>query len=214
MSISLERFFSPADFESITAAVRESESGTAGEIVPYVVDQSDNYEEALWRGGFAAGMLTLFGLVLMREFTGVWPGLNPTGILLLLVVACGCGTLLAAWIPGLKRFLAGNKLLDKRVAQCASEAFIAEEVFNTRNRSGILIFVSLFEHKVLIVSDAGINAKVEPSAWEEVAQAIVAGMRAGKPGEGLIAAIRKCGALLQKNSLPNLCLFAMISLKS
>jgi putative membrane protein len=86
--------------------------------------------------------------------------------------------------------------MELRVRQRALAAFMEEEVFNTNERTGILLFVSLFEHRVVVLGDAGINATVEPREWEEVVSVIAAGIRAGRPGAALAEGIRLCGALL------------------
>jgi putative membrane protein len=111
------------------------------------------------------------------------------------------GALLVRFIPALKRLFAGEGLMARRVSQRAAQAFIAEEVFNTRDRTGILIFLSLLEHKVLVVGDAGINAKVESREWVDIVGRIVAGIRGGRPAEGLIDAIQQSGVLLQKQGV-------------
>jgi putative membrane protein len=54
---------------------------------------------------------------------------------------------------------------------------------------------------VLVVGDSGINAKVKQAEWEDVVQRVVGAIRAGKPAEGLIAAIQQCGVLLQKREV-------------
>jgi putative membrane protein len=99
------------------------------------------------------------------------------------------------------------------VALRAADAFISEEVFKTRDRTGILIFLSLEEHKVLVVGDRGIDAKVDRSEWEDVVARIVRGINIGHPADGLVDAIAQCGVLLEKhgfqrrqddtNELPN-----------
>jgi putative membrane protein len=81
------------------------------------------------------------------------------------------------------------------------EAFVAEEVFNTKDRTGILIFLSLLEHQVLVIGDSGINAKVQQAEWDSVVHTIVEGMKAHKPADGLIAAIRQCGELLHREGV-------------
>lgn len=201
MNRSITHLFSPADFERITVAVKEAERKTAGEIVPYVVERSDSYEQAVWRGGFVFGFIALSTFVFVRMFTTAWLPVDTTEMALATFVACGAGLLLVKFIPALKRFFAGNRLIDRRASQRAAEAFITEEVFNTRDRTGILIFLSLLERKVVVVGDSGINAKVEPSEWEEIVQRIVTGIRSGKPAEGLIEAIQQCGVLLQKRGV-------------
>ena len=82
------------------------------------------------------------------------------------------------------------------MAQRAAEAFVSEEVFNTRDRSGILIFLSLLEHRVMVVGDTGINARVKAQEWHAIVKTIVDGIVAGRPAEGLIEGIRQRGALL------------------
>ncbi|MDZ7290991.1 MAG: hypothetical protein ONB44_07280 [candidate division KSB1 bacterium] len=194
------RLFTPTEFDRIMAAVKAAEHETSGEIVPYVVAQSDAYMDAVWRAALLFALLTLAAFVFVRQFTEIWlPDLNA--IALMVTVSAGIGLLLVNFIPALKRLFAGNAMLDQRVAQRAAEAFIEEEVFNTRDRTGILIFLSLLERRVLILGDAGINAKVEQSEWNDMVQRLVANIRAGKPADGLIEAIHQCGLLLQQRGV-------------
>jgi putative membrane protein len=78
---------------------------------------------------------------------------------------------------------------------------VDEEVFDTRDRTGILLFVSLFEHRIEVVGDAGINAKVEPEEWAEVVDQIRRGVRSGDLAGGMVEAIGTCGALLHRSGV-------------
>lgn len=192
--------FAQADLDRITAAINEAESKTSGEIVPYVVDKSDAYEDAIWRAALLFALVTLSGFVIARQFTEAWlPDLKV--IALAVTLAAGLGLLLVNYVPALKRLFAGNNMLDLRVYQRAAEAFIEEEVFGTRDRTGVLIFLSLLERRVIVIGDTGINTKVEPSEWNEVVQRVVAGMRSGMTADGLIDAIKQCGLLLQQHGV-------------
>jgi putative membrane protein len=111
---------------------------------------------------------------------------------------------LAVLVPALRRWLAGDDLLDLRTRRRAEAAFLEEEVFRTRDRTGILLFVSLFEHRVVVLGDSGINARVAPGEWDEVVRLAVEGIRRGRPGEGLAAAIAACGRLLARPGLERL----------
>ncbi len=91
--------------------------------------------------------------------------------------------------------------MERRVQQRAAEAFITEEVFDTKDRTGVLIFLSLLEHCVLVVGDSGINAKVEQAEWADVVQTVVSSVRKGKAADGLVSAIQKCGDLLRREGL-------------
>jgi putative membrane protein len=138
-------------------------------------------------------------MAVLRKFSDAWAPLDVVSLALVTLAAGGLGLLLARFLPSWKRFFAGHAQLDRRVSQRAAEAFVSEEVFKTRGRTGILLFVSIFERRVLVLGDAGINAKVDKGDWHDIVRRIVAGIRERKPAEGLIDGIRQCGALLEKH---------------
>ena len=201
MSKLISTLFSEADLSGISAAVKEAESKTSGEIVPYVVEGSDGYDEAVWKAGFMFGFVVLAAFVSVHSFTTIWLPLDFAEMALVSLLLGGGGMLLARFVAPVRRLFAGAAVMERRVSQRAEEAFIAEEVFATRERTGILIFLSLLEHRVLVVGDSGINAKVEQSRWDEIVQLIVSSIRQRKPAEGLIAAIKKCGTLLEQKGV-------------
>ena len=192
------KLFPQSDIERISAAVRDAELRTSGEIVPYVVERSDVYEEAEWRGGAGLAVIALGAVVLYDMFSGSWMFFGPGEIALMSLIGGLLGMGLVRFVPPLKRILAGSTLIQHRVEQRAASAFIEEEVFSTRERTGILLFVSRFEHKVLVVGDAGINSKVEKKDWEGIVGRIVQGISSGKAADGMVDAIRESGALLER----------------
>lgn len=198
MDKDLTLLFAAGDVDRIKAAVREAEGRTSGEIVPYVVARSDDYEEAEWRGGFLLATIALAGTAAYDFYTARWLLFGPAEVALAGLLAGIAGLLMVKWFQPLKRLLAGRPLLRYRVQLRAAEAFIAEEVFATRSRTGILLFISILEHEVLVIGDAGINSRVEKFEWEGVVRRIVAGIRKGKPADGLVDAIRECGELLRR----------------
>jgi len=201
MPPTVSRWFTQSDRDRITAAVKDAEGKTSGEIVPFVVHQADPYEEAEWRCGALLAVAVFAVIVVFHRFTDVWFPLDIAEITLATLVAGAAGVLAVKFIPPVKRFFAGPALIGRRVSQRAAEAFVAEEVFDTRERTGILIFVAILEHRVLVVGDSGINAKVRPDEWHDVVQRILGGIRAGKPAEGLIEGIRQCGVLLERRGV-------------
>lgn len=197
----IDKFFPPDDLKRIEAAVGEAERQTSGEIVPYVVQQSDPYNDALWRGGAVFAAVALAIVVLIHNFSRSWVSFTVFEIGLAAMCGAFAGALLARFVEPLRRFFAGEDLMDRRARQRAAEAFLSEEVFNTRDRTGILIFLSLLEHEVVILGDSGINAKVRQEEWEKIARTIADGMKAGTPTDSLIEAIRQCGELLKRKSV-------------
>jgi putative membrane protein len=111
------------------------------------------------------------------------------------------GYLVAAFVPPLRRFLAGEEVLEVRTRRRAAVAFLEQEVFRTRDRTGILLFLSLFEHRVVLLADSGIHAKVEEERWEAITRRVAEGIRSGRPGPALVEAIRECGELLERHGV-------------
>jgi putative membrane protein len=188
--------FPESEQEKIAAAVREAEKVTSGEIVPYVVGQSDHYESAEWRGGFLGGFIAFAAMTFLRNAFGDWTRFDPAGIAAVTLIAGGGAMLAVRFLPGLKRLFAGSHLIARRVEQRAAEAFITEQVFATEKRTGILIFLSLMERKVLVIGDSGIHSKVRQDDWHDIVRLVVEAIRKGRPADGLVEAIRQCGALL------------------
>jgi len=191
------RIFSQSDLDRIAAAVREAEGKTSGEIVPYFVEESDRYHESVWKGGVVFAALAGIIIVAASLLSTTWIGLGPIEIILILLGSTALGMILTHYLSFLKRLFAGNDLLEQRVAQRAAQAFIAEEVFETRDRTGILLFLSLLERKVIVVGDSGINAKVHQTEWQDVVDRVIMGINTGRPADGLVDAIQQCGTLLK-----------------
>ena len=190
-----------AELEAIRAAVAEAEQKTSGEIVPYLVEESDGYPSALWKGtalGAFAGALVAEAIYFLGNF---WGGMIPLWIALPAAAGGAVGFLLTAYVPAVKRWMAGDGLLDLRTRQRAEMAFLEEEVFRTRDRTGILLFLSMFEHRVVVIGDSGINQKVEQGQWDGIVKTVAAGIRAGRPGEALVEGIRQCGELLERHGV-------------
>jgi putative membrane protein len=197
----VEKFFPPADLKEIEAAVREAEAVTAGEIVPFVVSHSDHYEAAMWKGSTLGAFLAVVATAAGYFAGGYWGGLPVAWVLLPPLAGGAVGFAATALVPPLKLWLAGPAAIDHHVRQRAAAAFLENEVFRTKERTGILIFLSLLEHRVVVLGDSGISARVQQHEWDGVVVRIVEGIRAGKPGAALAAGIRLCGELLRRRGI-------------
>ncbi len=201
MHHTVSRLFSENDLSRIKAAVQEAEAKTSGEIVPFVVDHSNGYEESQWRGAALLSTLVLALLVFLHG-QGEWGFPLTYGQMSSIVLLSGvAGFFLVRWNAFAKRLLAGHRLMESHIGHRAAEAFISEEVFKTRDRTGILIFVSLLEHRVMVLGDSGINAKVKPEDWHGIVRTIVRGIQDGKPADGLVEGIRESGTLLAQHGV-------------
>lgn len=197
----VSRLFAKAELAEIEAAVKAAERSTSGEIVPCAVGRSDQYPEAAWRGAALGALGASLLATLVHEAADVWGGPLLLWLALPAFAGAAFGYLLTALVPALKRALVPADTLAHRVGLRAAAAFVEYEVFATAERTGILLFLSLFERRVVVLGDAGINAKVAQHEWDEIAAAIAAGIRAGQPGRALAEAIGLCGELLQRRGV-------------
>lgn len=194
--MSLQSRFSSEDLARIKAAVFEAESKISGEIVPVFVESSGRYTIANYRGGMIAAISTFLTIIFLDRYAPQYAVYDPLMILVIFLIAGIAGALLSAYVPPLKRLLANQTHLDASTRIRAERAFLEQEVFNTRERTGILIFVSFFEHEVIVMADKGISKVVEQREWDALVRLVIDGIRRGKLVEGLEAAIKRSGEIL------------------
>lgn len=187
----IDRHFGEEARARIAEAVKRAEALARGQIVPVVVEKSDPYPEARFRGG----------IVLAALATGAVLGLRlPLSLaeLALVQVAAGIGgALLAAWDP-VERLLVGARALDEAARARALRAFHEHGLHRTQEGTGVLVFASLFERAAVILGDHGIHARMGQD-WDRAVAALVAGLKAGDPARGFVDAVALCGARLAEH---------------
>jgi putative membrane protein len=195
----------------VGAAVAAVERHTAGEVVSIVTQQSDDYAEiALLWSAFVA-FLALAVLALFPDFylgiydrlTGGWvQQWHPRGVfavaLVVAVLTFAGMWLLQLWRP-LRLFLVPGPVKNQRVRARAIMCFKVGAERRTHGRTGILIYLSMAEHRAEIVADEAIASKVAPEVWGEAMAAMLAYLREGRLAEGMVAAIDKVGEVLAEH---------------
>lgn len=191
--------FTRQELEAIRLATREAEKETGGELVCVIVNRCDTYQAPLWQAAAlgAIGGAAVAGL--WYGFREVWfPG-PLFWILLPPILGAALTLLTVSWLTPLRRWLIPPPILERRVDRRAAAAFLDEEIFNTRDRTGVLLFVALFEHQIRILTDSGIDQRVPEGRWQSIADRLTGDLRSGKPGGAIVEAIRACGNLLSEH---------------
>lgn len=188
------------DLARIEAAVAAAERSTAGEIVVVVADASDGYGEVR---AAVAGLLTAGGVGFWELVGGPFVALlwwDPAVLGSLegaLVVAALAGWMLWSWTlsgrPWLLRRLIGADRAAAAVERSAQATFVARGLTETRDRSGVLLYVSWLEHRVHLLADSGIHERVGVAGWQRHVDELIEAIRSGRPGDGLVAAIEAIG---------------------
>jgi putative membrane protein len=186
----VKRIFTPDKEKQVEEAIGRAESTTSGEIVPMVVDQSDAYLHV----DFMGALIVQFAAFL----AAVWllPVLDYLLILAVQVVGLVAGFFAFRHLSLLKRLCLSPKVAEEEVFERALRAFREMALSRTTERTGILILVSLLEHRVQVLADSGINARVKPGTWDEVVEIVLAGIKRGDLCQGLCDAIDRCGEIL------------------
>lgn len=194
--MSLQKRFSTQDLERIKAAVHQAESKISGEIVPVFVEKSGFYSVANYRAAVVAGSLVFLFVIFFDRYMPALAIYDPLLIFLLIVMFGLVGALISNYVDLVKRIFIPQQHLDRATRQRAETAFLQEEVFNTRHRTGIMIFISFFEREVMVIADRGISKVVEQKEWDKMVQGIIQNIRMGKVVDGIEAAILRCGEIL------------------
>jgi putative membrane protein len=194
--MSLQKRFSQQDLDRIKAAVKQAESKISGEIVPVFVERSGFYSIANYRGAMGAAALAFLFIIIFDRYVPSLAVYDPLLIFTLVLLAGMIGGLATHYIQPLKKLMLSQDHLDQATKKRAENAFLEEEVFNTRQRTGILIFISFFEHEVIVMADRGISKVVDQKEWDSLVRIIIDHIRKGKIVEGIESAIKRSGEIL------------------
>jgi putative membrane protein len=180
--------FTKEDYEVASAAIREAEKRTSGQIVRVLAHSSSEYAYVpiLW-----ASVLALAAPWPLIEFTQ-W---SVQRIFVLQLVVFILAGFLFSWMP-LRVALVPRPIQRVRAHRAALEQFVVRRVAHTRNRSGILIFVSMAEHYARVIADEGIAQKVHQAEWQAAINSLTEHIRNDRIAAGFVAAIERCGAIL------------------
>jgi len=212
------------DRERVRGAVEAAEFKSAGEIVTIIAEKSHDYADvaALWAAFASFAALTAltvapdFYLGLYDRLIGGWvQEWSPRQIFAVALVV-GSLKFLSVWLfllwPPLRMLLTPGRIKDQRVRRRAITCFKVGAERRTHGRTGILIYLSMREHRAEIVADEAIADKVAPEVWGDAMAAMLAHIKEGRIGEGMAAAVERVGAVLaehfpraedDKNELPD-----------
>ena len=201
---------SQQDHDLVTAAVTRAERDSDGEIVTIVAARSDPYRDVALHYAVLAMLIVPAKLALLPQgwidrAAGLLFGWNAEYsrgelmlvLVVLMVLAFLLVRLLMLWMP-LRMALTPGRTKTRRVHRRAVELFRTGCELKTRGRTGVLLYLSLLERRAEIVADQAIADQVEPEIWGEAMAALIDEVKAGRPGEGMVLAVEKIGAVLAR----------------
>jgi putative membrane protein len=184
-----------ADYEAVSAAIHAAEQRTSGQIVCVLAHASSDYAYVPFLWASALALLAPWPLI---SFT---PWSVQRIYLIQLAVFIVAGLILS--LTPLRLALVPRAVRRARAHRAALEQFVVRRVAHTKNRTGVLIFVSLAERYARIIADDAIAQKVPNAEWQAAIDALIGEMRDGRIAQGFIAAIERCGAVLAAHAPPD-----------
>ena len=183
------------DYDRVAAAIHAAEQRTSGQIVCVLAHASSAYAHIPILWATLATLLTPWPLIYFTQW-------SVQRIFVAQLVAFLITALIFSWAP-LRILLVPRAAQRARAHRAALEQFVLRGISHTRNRCGVLIFVSLAEHYARIIADEGVAQKVHASEWQAAIDALTKHMHDGHIAAGFIAAIERCGAVLAQHAPPD-----------
>lgn len=202
---------SDADHERVSAAIAAAEGESAGEIVAVLTDSSDSYHDVAlhwavlvligvlaWAAAWPSALEYWWDLLAGGWHTG--PSMREllTFLMILAVVKFTAVLLILKYMP-LRLFLTPGATKTRRVRRRALSVFRAAAERRTKGRTGILIYVSMAEHRAEIIGDEAITSVTSPETWGEAMADLIAHVKQGHVADGMVAAIEDIGVVLSEH---------------
>ena len=202
---------SEADHDKVSAAIAAAEAKSDGEIVAVATPISDPYHDVALHWALVP-LFAVLAWAAWRPTALVWwydllfggwsPDPTMSQLLTLLMFFAALkftiALLILKWMP-LRLFLTPAATKHRRVRRRAVAIFKAAAEKRTAGKTGILIYLSLAERRAEIVADEAILKVTDDHTWGEAMTALLADVRDGRPGDGIVAAIERVGAVLAEH---------------
>ena len=173
------------DKKEIQSLIKKIESQTSAEIVPAILKNSDNYPAAYYRSGlFFSSLAFIITYFFFREF-----------IVYAILIGYLIGLVLS-FIPFVKKLFIFKPEIEEETLQKAYEIFLEHKIHQTSNRSGVLVMLSIFEKRAIILADKNINTLVQEDTWVKVIDKLTLDIRTQSIESAFKSALNKCGDIL------------------
>jgi putative membrane protein len=196
--------FDEAQRKRVDDAVAEAESKTAAEIVPVVATASGRYDRAedivgLWLGLIAL-TVTWWLYPASEDEVGSWSGmpavLEIISLLAATVIGFFAGATLGSYVFPLRRLFTPRRQMQDEVEGRARQVFFDSSVHHTAGGTGLLIYVSLFEHLAVVLGDRIVVESLGQEEIDRLCEQLTEALRSGDLTEALCSTTRTAGEKL------------------
>jgi putative membrane protein len=182
---------SDADRTRIAGAIRTAESRTSGEIFCVLANNAGTYRLMPIAWAAVIALIAPIPFLLLTE----WEARTVYVIQLLAFILAAIGLSRES----IRFFIVPRRMKRERAHAAAMRQFLAHGMQKTEGRTGVLIFAAAAERYVEVIADGGINAKVTQEVWDQAVASLIGAIKDGRAGDGFVAAIEQCGAVLAEH---------------
>ncbi|KFB08585.1 TPM domain-containing protein [Nitratireductor basaltis] len=194
------KFLNDAEHERIRNAITNAEARTSGEIHCVLAQRSDSYFlPAAFFLTMAIIGLSLIAAIVLHLY---WLALPLYQFVLAQAASVATGLLVLHFRPGIRVHLVPRSLRYRRAHENARRQFVGRNIHLTRQRTGVLIFLSLEEHYGEVLADSGIANVVPQARWNETVAKLIEEASCGNLAEAFNAAIAMVGEELARHFPP------------
>ncbi len=180
------------DKDAVAKAIASAEATTSGEVVFAISEASGKYRHSVFQ-------LALAGMAVVAAIYLIVPVHHSISTLLWTQILSFAALYSAAPHLRWRRWFIPTSEMDARVRDAAFMEFYSSGLYLTRDANGVLIYLSLFERRVVVLGDKGIHERMGDRYWDEVRDLIIRGAKSGKARDGICAAVERCGVALAEH---------------
>jgi putative membrane protein len=194
--------FTNDEVRQIEAAVADAESGTSGEIVCAVATESARYDRAESIVGLITSLVALGAAHLLHGALVTGPdswsvaGLGIGWQALAVVLGFVGGSILASYVHPLRHLFVATREVDDEVHQAAWHVFGTAAIRGTVRGTGLLVYISLCERRVVILADQQAAEALGENQITALRDEAVERLRTATIAEACIATITAAGTAL------------------
>ncbi len=169
----MKQILSDQDRDRLDSLIADVEKRTNTQIVLALIRRCDIYAELPWKAfALGASLTGLVVFVLDHLFYNWFPGITLLVAVAGILAGGAVFALLTLLIPGFAKLFLSASRTEVEVRQYAESLFLSRELFATSKRTGILVLVSLFERKVVILPDKGLSDQLPGDAVQNMIAAM------------------------------------------
>jgi putative membrane protein len=176
----MSNYFNDEIRGKIAQAIAQIESQSHVEVVVIIKSRVHGYAEYPLATGSALAFIALTYFRFSNDFYADWVVYTGTVFCFIL------GALLVGGIPALLRFEVGQNRLRKSAEIMARASFQKGGIHHTMDKTGVLIFLAVWEKQIIILPDRGVESAIPPGEWERIRQDFQGVFEANNPAHHFV----------------------------